>query len=85
MTPEPRAPTTLDQEIIHAGDPRVLETQTDAQRLARVEAELRAGFEALADIGRRSASSGRPGPAPIIPTTPSPGGSAVPSARPVGR
>ncbi len=52
MTPEPRAPTTLDQEIIHAGDPRVLETQTDAQRLARVEAELRAGFEALADIGQ---------------------------------
>jgi uncharacterized protein (TIGR00730 family) len=44
----PHPPSTLDQEIIHAGDPRVLETQTDAERLVRVEAELRAGFEALA-------------------------------------
>ncbi len=52
MTVEPRSPSTLDQEIIQAGDPRVLETHTDAERVARVEAELRAGFETLADVGR---------------------------------
>ncbi|MGZ8666377.1 MAG: TIGR00730 family Rossman fold protein, partial [Solirubrobacterales bacterium] len=49
MTAGPRPPSTLDQEIIQAGDPRVLETHTDTERLARVEAELRAGFQALAD------------------------------------
>jgi uncharacterized protein (TIGR00730 family) len=49
MIAEPRHPSTLDQEIIQAGDPRILETHSDAERLARVEAELRAGFRALAD------------------------------------
>ncbi len=48
MTVEPRPPSTLDEEIIQAGDPRVLETHSDAERLARVEAELRTGFETLA-------------------------------------
>jgi uncharacterized protein (TIGR00730 family) len=49
MTVEPRPPSTLDQEIIQAGESWVLETNTDSERLARVEAELRAGFRTLAD------------------------------------
>ncbi len=50
-TAGPRTPTTLDQEIICADESRVLSTQTDADRLRRVEAELRTGFEKLGDVG----------------------------------
>ncbi len=48
MTAPPRPPSSPDQEIIGAGDPHVLETRTDAERLAMVAAELRTGFETLA-------------------------------------
>ena len=51
MTVEPRRPSTFDEEIIWAGDPRIIETQTDAERLVRIEAELRTGFETLAGTG----------------------------------
>jgi uncharacterized protein (TIGR00730 family) len=48
---EPRAPATLDEEIIAAEVPAVLSTLTDADRIDRVAAELRAGFDALAHVG----------------------------------
>jgi uncharacterized protein (TIGR00730 family) len=51
MTDEPRDPVTFDEEIICADEPRVLSTHTDTERLERIEAELRTGFEALADVG----------------------------------
>jgi hypothetical protein len=47
----PRPPATFDEEIINAEEPRVESTQTDEQRLERIEAELRLGFERLGDIG----------------------------------
>ena len=46
-----RTPSTFDEEIIHAEWPSVASTQTEEERIARVERELRAGFEQLADIG----------------------------------
>lgn len=52
MAGPPRLPRTYDEEIIRDASPRVEVTQTDEQRIARMEAEVRLGFEALADIGR---------------------------------
>jgi uncharacterized protein (TIGR00730 family) len=45
-----RAPRTYDEEIIRAESPRVDVTQTDEERLARIEAEFRRGFETLKDV-----------------------------------
>ena len=45
-----RIPTTLDEEIIHAGSPAVASTQSEAERLDRVRRELVEGFERLADV-----------------------------------
>ena len=50
MTDAPRTPATYDEEIIRAESPRVEVTQTDEQRLERIEAEFRRGFEELADV-----------------------------------
>ena len=52
MTIHPARPTTYDEEIIRAASPRVEVTLTDDQRIARIERELRLGFDALANIGR---------------------------------
>jgi uncharacterized protein (TIGR00730 family) len=46
-----RRPATYDEEIIHAGWPSVVSTQSEEERIARIERELRSGFELLADIG----------------------------------
>ncbi|MFN8162056.1 MAG: TIGR00730 family Rossman fold protein [Solirubrobacterales bacterium] len=48
---EPRPPSTLDQEIIHADERLVIATESDAQRLDRVREELSEGFEKLSGIG----------------------------------
>jgi uncharacterized protein (TIGR00730 family) len=48
--PTPRPPRTYDEEIIHAESPRVEVTQTDEERIARVERELRTGFEQLTPV-----------------------------------
>jgi uncharacterized protein (TIGR00730 family) len=48
---EPRVPATLDEEIISAEQADVISTLSDADRIERVEGELRAGFEALAHVG----------------------------------
>ena len=50
MTDAPRTPATFDEEIILAESPRVEVTQTDEERLARIDAEFRRGFDALKDV-----------------------------------
>lgn len=44
-------PRTYDEEIIHAEWPSMPSLRTEAERVARIEHELRTGFERLADIG----------------------------------
>src|SRR5215204_2156917 len=48
---QPRMPATLDEEIIGAQEAGVVSTLTDAARVERIQAELQAGFEALAHVG----------------------------------
>jgi uncharacterized protein (TIGR00730 family) len=49
--PEPRMPQTLDEEILAAQEEAVVSTLSDADRIDRIEAELRMGFDALAHVG----------------------------------
>ena len=51
MSDVQRQPATYDEEIIHAEWPSVASTQTEEERIARVERELRTGFTRLGDIG----------------------------------
>src|SRR5919107_2759713 len=48
----PRLPTSLDEELLEAETTAILSELTDAQRLLRVQDELRAGFSQLAHIGK---------------------------------
>jgi uncharacterized protein (TIGR00730 family) len=48
----PRHPSSLDEELLEAETTAVLSELTDAQRLLRIQDELRAGFEALRRIGK---------------------------------
>jgi uncharacterized protein (TIGR00730 family) len=48
---EPREPRTLDEEIIAAQEPAVRSTLSDEDRIERIAAELRTGFDGLAHIG----------------------------------
>jgi uncharacterized protein (TIGR00730 family) len=48
----PRHPTTLDEELLEAETSVILSELTDAQRLLRVQDELRAGFRTLSHIGK---------------------------------
>jgi uncharacterized protein (TIGR00730 family) len=50
MALEPVRPATYDEEIIGAERPVVATTQTDAERLARVQHELSTGFAALTGV-----------------------------------
>ena len=50
--PEPRHPTSDDEELLEAETLAILSEYTDAQRLLRIQDELRAGFSALAHIGK---------------------------------
>jgi uncharacterized protein (TIGR00730 family) len=47
----PRAPATLDEELLSAESAAVLTTQSEAARLERVHHELERGFAALHQIG----------------------------------
>ena len=51
MNDQPREPNTRDQELIHAESSVVQREYSDEQRLKRINAELAAGFEALAGLG----------------------------------
>ena len=50
--PPPRTPATLDEELLEAEVTQVLSLESDGSRVERVAAELRAGFDALAGVGR---------------------------------
>ena len=53
MVPQPpRHPTSLDEELLEAETSAILSELTDAQRLLRIQDELRAGFAQLAHIGK---------------------------------
>jgi uncharacterized protein (TIGR00730 family) len=48
----PREATTPDEELLEAESSAVLTRLTDAQRLLRIQDELRSGFSALSHIGK---------------------------------
>jgi len=50
--PQPRHPRSLDEELLEAETTAILSELTDAQRLLRVQDELRAGFTTLSHIGK---------------------------------
>ncbi len=47
----PRAPKTLDEEIIRSGEPEILARLSDPERLARIHAEIEEGFKLLGHLG----------------------------------
>jgi uncharacterized protein (TIGR00730 family) len=47
----PHPPTTPDEELLGTKRRAVIATRTEAERLARIERDLSAGFEALRDLG----------------------------------
>ena len=48
----PRHPTTADEELLEAETSAILAELTDAQRLLRIQDELRSGFKALGHVGK---------------------------------
>ncbi len=50
--PEPRRPTSPDEELLEAESYAIYSELTDAQRLLRIQDELRAGFAQLSHIGK---------------------------------
>jgi uncharacterized protein (TIGR00730 family) len=50
--PEPRHPTSSDEELLEAESYAIYSEFTDAQRLLRIQDELRAGFLKLSHIGK---------------------------------
>ena len=48
----PRHPTSDDEELLEAETVAILSEYTDAQRLLRIQDELRAGFRALSHVGK---------------------------------
>jgi uncharacterized protein (TIGR00730 family) len=51
VTDEPRAPATLDEELLGAEVESIVSTQSDAARVKRVSSELAEGFRALSRVG----------------------------------
>lgn len=49
--PAPRAPRTLDEEIIRSGEPEIISELTDPQRLGRIHEEAERGFRLLGSLG----------------------------------
>jgi uncharacterized protein (TIGR00730 family) len=49
--PDPRPPSTLDEELLGAELRSIVSTQSDAARLDRIQSEIAAGFRALARVG----------------------------------
>jgi len=48
----PRHPATLDEELLEAETTAILSELTDAQRILRIQDELRAGFRTLSHMGK---------------------------------
>ena len=49
---QPEPPSTLDEELLGAELESVISTETDASRVDRMAAELRAGFDAMSGVRR---------------------------------
>jgi uncharacterized protein (TIGR00730 family) len=58
LNEHPRHPTSDDEELLEAETIAILSEYTDAQRLLRVQDELRAGFRALSHIGKAASIFG---------------------------
>ena len=52
MSPEPRPPTTDDEELLEAETPVILSRLDDETRIGRIAEELRVGFRTLAPLGK---------------------------------
>jgi uncharacterized protein (TIGR00730 family) len=52
VTRDPRLPTTKDEELLEAESLTIVSELDDAARIARIDRELRDGFEALAHVGK---------------------------------
>ena len=50
--PEPREADSADEELLEAETSAIVTRLTDAQRVLRIQDELRAGFDALAHVGK---------------------------------
>jgi uncharacterized protein (TIGR00730 family) len=67
VTPEPRPPATLDEELLGAESSATLATRTDAERIERARDELEAGFRTLGDLGKAASIFGSARTAPDDP------------------
>jgi uncharacterized protein (TIGR00730 family) len=52
VTRDPRKPTTKDEELLEAESLTIVSELDDGARIARIDGELRDGFEALAHVGK---------------------------------
>jgi uncharacterized protein (TIGR00730 family) len=52
LRPHPRHPTSADEELLEAETSAIVSELSDRTRLARIEAELQAGFTALSHVGK---------------------------------
>ena len=77
----PRHPTSLDEELLEAETTAILSELADAQRLLRVQDELRAGFGRSSTSARRCRSSAPRARRATIRATSGPGRSRARSAR----
>jgi uncharacterized protein (TIGR00730 family) len=67
VAPDPRRPTTTDEELLEAESIAILSELDDAARIARVDGELREGFDALAHVGKAVSFFGSARTAPTAP------------------
>jgi uncharacterized protein (TIGR00730 family) len=52
VTPDPRHPTTTDEELLEAESLAIVSELDDEARLSRIQGELKEGFDALAYVGK---------------------------------
>ena len=52
MSPDPRRPTTTDEELLEAESLAIVSELDDEARIARIEGELEEGFDALGHVGK---------------------------------
>jgi uncharacterized protein (TIGR00730 family) len=52
VCPDPRRPTTTDEELLEAESLAIVSELDDEARIARIEGELEEGFDALAHVGK---------------------------------
>jgi uncharacterized protein (TIGR00730 family) len=52
VSPDPRPPTTTDEELLEAESLAIVTELDDEARIARIQGELEEGFDALAHVGK---------------------------------